>query len=91
MKTYTIKLTKGQSEKLLEYCAHEIKQTNQKFVEQMAPLQNKIQELYREKVTKIAEISEIIHLINDALNNEENGTKNNKNRKKKIDKSTKSE
>ena len=88
-KTYPIKFTREQSEKVIELCQNESARINREFFERIQELQNQIQQLYTDKMVKDAELSSIISAVKNGLEN--NGKKNTANRKKTVNENTASE
>ena len=75
-KTYSVKLTKEQTERLMILCGEEMKNVNLTFARQIQELQSQINTLYQEKVKRMAELSEIIETLNSAIS-DKNAEKNN--------------
>lgn len=85
-KIYSIKFTKGQSEKIIELCNDESARINREFLERLHQLQSEIQQLYINKMDRDAELSSIINTIKTTMEAKDNGEKNTKNGKKTINK-----
>ena len=91
VKTYPIKITRAEADKLLELCNNEMSVVNKTFLEQIQSLQNQIQQLYITKMSKEAELSAIVTKLKFAIEIDENGKTSSTNRKKTDNKNTASE
>lgn len=90
-KIYPIKITRAEADKLLELCHNEMTAVNKHFIEQMQILQGQIQQLYIDKMSKVAELSAIVNKLEFAIAIDNNGKTSSKSRKKTDDENTASE
>lgn len=66
-KSFNVKLSRPQAEKLMSLCADRISLANREFYEKIAPLQAEIQQAFQTKTAIISEMSELIEIINNAI------------------------